>query len=220
MIPGSEQSHESGIGGIVLKIERYLVAALVVGVTTLFLSCGQSKTVSRVEPTTTIDLSGDWNDTDSRLVAEEMIKDVMSKPWLGQYTGAKSKNPDVIVGTVKNRTSEHIATVTFIKDLERELINSGRVNFVANKEERSEVREERADQQENASAESMKKFQQETGADFMLRGDISSIVDQDGGEKVKFYQVNLELVNIETNQKVWIGDKKIKKLVSQSGSKF
>ena len=192
----------------------------VVAVAIMFIGCGSSKSVQRVEPNTTIDLSGDWNDSDSRLVAEEMIKDVIGRPWLGQFTGAKNKSPNVIVGTVKNRTSEHIATITFIKDLERELLNSGRVTFVANKEERSEVRDERADQQENASPETMKKFQQETGADFMLRGDISSIVDQEGGEKVKFYQVNLELVNIETNQKVWIGDKKIKKLVSQSGSKF
>lgn len=204
-----------------MKAARTLAAFAVVSLAAgLFIGCGQSRSVSRVEPNTTIDLSGDWNDTDSRLVAEEMIRDVLGRPWLGQYTGAKNKNPNVIVGTVKNRTSEHISTTTFIKDLERELINAGRVNFVANKEERSEVREERADQQENASPETMKRFQQETGADFMLRGDISSIVDQEGGEKVKFYQVNLELVNIETNQKVWIGDKKIKKLVSQSGSKF
>ena len=54
----------------------------------------------------------------------------------------------------------------------------------------------------------------------MLRGDIASIIDQEGGDKVKYYQVNLELVNIETNKKVWSGEKKIKKLVSQSGSKF
>ena len=126
----------------------------------------------------------------------------------------------MIVGTVKNRSAEHIPTVTFIKNLERELINSGRVDFVANKEERSEVRDERADQQENASAETMKKFQKESGADFMLRGDISTIIDQEGGDKVKYYQVNLELVNIETNRKAWLGEKQIKKVVSQSGSKF
>ena len=94
------------------------------------------------------------------------------------------------------------------------------MEFVANKEERSEVRDERTDQQEFSSPESLKKFQMETGADFMLRGDITSIIDQDGGSRVKFYQVNLELVNIETNKKVWIGEKKIKKLVEQRGSKF
>lgn len=182
--------------------------------------CGSSKTVERVDTGTTIDLSGDWNDADSRMVAEEMIRDVLSRPWLGTYTTAHNKQPDVIVGTVRNRSSEHIATTAFIKNLERELINSGRVSFVANKEEREEVREERADQQENASEESLKRFQQEAGADYLLRGDITSIVDKDGGAQVKYYQVNLELVDIQTNRKVWIGEKQIKKLVSQSGSKF
>jgi uncharacterized protein (TIGR02722 family) len=182
--------------------------------------CGASRTVTRVEPDEQIDLSGDWNDTDSRLVAGEMIKDVLGRPWLADFKGDKKQTPVVIVGTVRNRTAEHIATTAFIKNLERELINSGRVDFVANKEERLEVRDERTDQQEFSSAESLKKFQQETGADFMLRGDITSIIDAEGGQQVKYYQVNLELVNIETNRKAWIGEKKLKKLVSQSGSKF
>ena len=199
---------------------RGIAAGCIVLAVAMLAGCGASKTVSRVEPDKPIDLSGDWNDTDSRLVAEEMIKDVLSRPWVGEFKGEKKRTADVIVGTVKNRSSEHIPTVPFIKNLERELINSGRVNFVANKEERTEVREERADQQENASAESVKKFQQEAGADFMLRGDITTIIDQEGGDKVKYYQVNLELVNVETNRKAWIGEKKIKKFVSQSGTKF
>ncbi|MBK7259781.1 MAG: penicillin-binding protein activator LpoB [Ignavibacteriae bacterium] len=199
---------------------RFLSVGFMVLALSMLSGCGASRTVTRVEPDEQIDLSGDWNDTDSRLVAEEMIKDVLARPWLGEFKGDKKRTPVVIVGTVRNRTSEHIATTAFIKNLERELINSGRVDFVANKEERQEVRDERTDQQEFSSAESLKKFQQETGADFMLRGDITSIIDAEGGQQVKYYQVNLELVNIETNRKAWIGEKKLKKLVSQSGSKF
>ena len=199
---------------------RILSVGFLVLALSMLSGCGASKTVTRVEPDEQIDLSGDWNDTDSRLVAEEMIKDVLARPWLGEFKGDKKRTPVVIVGTVRNRTSEHIATTAFIKNLERELINSGRVDFVANKEERQEVRDERTDQQEFSSAESLKKFQQETGADFMLRGDITSIIDAEGGQQVKYYQVNLELVNVETNRKAWIGEKKLKKLVSQSGSKF
>jgi penicillin-binding protein activator len=199
---------------------RIIAAACILSGVIALSGCGTSKTVSRVEPNEAIDLSGDWNDTDSRLVAEEMISDVLSRPWLGEFKGEKKRTPDVIVGTVKNRSDEHIQTTAFIKNLEKELINSGRVNFVASKEERVEVREERADQQENASPESVKKFQQEAGADYMLRGDIATIVDRDGGDQVKYYQVNLELINLETNRKAWIGEKKIKKYVSQSGTKF
>lgn len=186
----------------------------------MFFGCGPSKKVTRIEPDTTIDLSGEWNDTDSRLTAEEMIKDVLARSWLSDYRAAKEKQPTVIVGAVKNRTTEHIQTTTFIKNLEKELINSGRVHFVASKEERGEVREERADQQEHASDETMKKFQMETGANYLLRGDMTTIIDQEGGEKVKYYQVNLELIDIESNRKVWVGEKKIKKIVSQRGSKF
>lgn len=190
------------------------------GLALLIAGCGETKTVTRVEPDQAIDLSGDWNDTDSRQVAEEMIKDVLNRPWLGDFKAEKKRTPVVIVGTVRNRSTEHISSTTFTKNLERELINAGRVDFVASKEERDEIRDERTDQQEFSSPESLKKFQQETGADFLLRGDITSIIDQDGGSRVKFYQVNLELINIETNRKAWIGEKKIKKLVEQSGSKF
>lgn len=186
----------------------------------LLAGCSQQKTVTRIDPSSTTDLSGEWNDTDSRLVANEMIGNVLSEPWLTSFKETMKKNPTLIVGTIKNRTSEHIQTITFVKDLEKALINSGKVDFVANKEEREEIRDERQDQQDNASDESVKRFREETGADFLLRGDIATIIDQAGGDKVKYYQVNLELINIETNKKVWMGDKKIKKLISQSGSKF
>ncbi len=57
-----------------------------------WMGCSSSKTVTRVETDTTIDLSGDWNDTDSRLVAEEMIRDVLSRPWVGEFILPLSNN--------------------------------------------------------------------------------------------------------------------------------
>lgn len=198
----------------------FAVAALFAAGLIISGCAGSGKSVQRVEADSTIDLSGEWNDTDSRLVAEEMVRDVLFRPWLSGFIAHHNRQPEVIVGTVRNRTTEHIQTLTFIKNLERELLNSGRVGFVASKDEREEVRQERADQQENASPETMKRFQQETGADFLLRGDIASIVDKEGGQAVKYYQVNLELVDIETNKKVWVGEKRIKKVVTQSSTKF
>jgi uncharacterized protein (TIGR02722 family) len=171
--------------------------------------------VNRVDPNTVTDLSGNWNDTDSRLVAEEMITDCLSRPWLAKATAQKGGAPTVIIGAVANRSSEHIPVTTFTKDLERELINDGRVEFVAAKGERDQVREERADQQDNASAETMKAMRRETGADFMIIGNIDQINDASGGTSAKTYQVNLELINMETNQKAWIGTKDIKKMVKK-----
>ena len=60
----------------------------------------------------------------------------------------------------------------------------------------------------------------EIGADLMLTGTINSVIDQEGGEQVVFYQIDMELTDIQSHRKVWIGDKKIKKYMSQSSVKM
>ncbi len=184
------------------------------------LGCGGGKTVTRLDTDSVTDLSGKWNDTDSRLVAEEMISDCLSRAWLTNYAAAEGAKPVVTVGTIRNLSSEHIEMGTFISDFERELINSAQVRFVAAKEARSEIREERFEQQEFASRETAKALREETGADFMLHGAIKTIVDQEEGKRVVFYQTDLELINIESMEKVWIGTKKIKKGIAQGNTKW
>ncbi len=176
---------------------------------------GPKQKVTRVPTDTVTDLSGRWNDTDSRLTAEAMIQDLLSKPWLEDYTIEYIKKPVLVVGKIRNRSSEHINTDLFTKDIERELVNSGEVTFVASSSEREQLRDERLDQQHFASPETMKEWASEIGADFMLLGSINSVVDAVEGQKAVFYQVNMELINIEKNTKVWIGEKKIKKLIEQ-----
>ncbi|MBI5043312.1 MAG: penicillin-binding protein activator LpoB [Nitrospirae bacterium] len=182
-------------------------------------SCAGPK-VSRVGTDTVTDLSGRWNDTDSRLVAEEMVKDALSRTWIDNYLKKYGRQPVVIVGTVLNRSHEHINVQTFTKDLERELTNSGRVQFVASRGEREEIREERVDQAQHSSDATAKGPGKEHGADYMLKGTINTILDEAKGTKVIFYQVDLELIDIEKNTKVWFGQKKIKKVIERSRSGF
>ena len=181
----------------------------------LLVGCSSSKQVTRLDTETTTDLSGRWNDTDSRLVAQEMISDCLSRVWLTDFAAAHGKKPVVTVGMIRNMTSEHINTETFTKDFERELLNSGQIRFVGSMEQRGEIREERQDQQEYASLETVKQLRAETGADFVLLGAVKTIVDQEEGTRVVFYQTDLELINVESNEKAWIGTKKIKKGISQ-----
>ena len=143
-----------------------------------------------------------------------MISDCMSRPWRTEFTAVKGKKPMVIIGNIKNKTTEHIESETFIKDIEKAYINSGLVGVVQAADARKELREERNDQQTYSSEETKKKWGLEKGADFMLNGVITSIVDQYGKNKVVFYQIDLELTDLQTNEKVWIGDKKIKKAIT------
>ena len=190
---------------------------LVLVILGLGVGCSSAPKVRRTAVEETIDLSGRWNDSDSRMVADEMIKDCLNRPWLPEFQSHKGRKPAVIVGTVLNRSDEHINTQVFVKDLERALINSGLVDFVASRDERRELREERADMQLGfTSAETEKAMGQEIGADFMLKGTLNSVRDQIKGQYAILYQVNLEIHNLETNRKVWIGQKKLKKVVSRS----
>lgn len=179
----------------------------------LFLS-SCSRQVTRIDPAEQVDISGRWNNTDSRLVAEDMTNTVLNAHWISDHLSAKNgQRPVVIVGFVTNKSHEHIDAETFMKDVENSFVTTQKVRLVQGGKKREELRTEKADQQTNASASSMKKFGLEQGADYILQGSINSIVDSHKRKKVVYYQANLELTNIETNEVVWIGEKKIAKYV-------
>ena len=183
--------------------------------------CSAKKSVQRIETDTTVDLSGRWNDVDSRQVSEAMINDCLNHPWITRHTTrSEGKNPAVIVGAIRNRSMEHVAVATFINDIERAFINSGQVRVVASANERGELRAEKGDQENFASLETIKKMGHELGADYMLTGQINTIEDREGGEQITFYQVDLTLTDIQTNEKIWPGQHKIKKYIERSRSSF
>jgi hypothetical protein len=200
-----------------IQIVRW-VGVAIVGAAVAF-GCASKTVVTRVDTNEQIDLSGRWNDTDSKMVSDEMIKDCLNHPWLSQHMRDKSKVPVIIVGSVRNKSEEHIPVATFVGDIERAFVNSGQVQVVASAVEREDVRSEKRDQRINATEETLKEMGHEVGADYMLIGEINQIIDAEKGEKVSYYQTDLTLVNIETNVKAWIGQKKIKKYISRSAYK-
>ncbi len=173
-----------------------------------------SRSVSRINPDEQTDLSGRWNDTDSKLVAQEMTKDCIERNWRTSFSDKNGKKPTIIVGIITNKSHEHIDAETFIKNMEKEFINTGTIRIVQNSTFREKLREERGDQQMFASPETQKKWGKELGADYMMFGTINSIVDTYKKKQVVYYQINLELADLETNEIVWVGEKKIKKFIT------
>lgn len=194
-----------------MKLSKFSFCAIAMALF-FIVSCGRK--VTRIDNNTPMDISGNWNNTDSRLVAEEMTGNILTADWISNHQQQKAgKKPVVIVGLFQNKSHEHIDAETFTKDVERAFISTQKVGLVQGGKKREEIRGERADQQTNSSASTMKKFGLEKGADYILQGSINSIVDAHKKQKVVAYQVSMELTNIETNEVVWIGDKKITKYV-------
>ncbi len=202
------------------SVGRAIASIVLASVAVAVGGCGHETKVTRVDTGIVTDLSGRWNDTDSQMVAEAMVREALGNPWLGNFTKGKNRQPVVIVGTVLNKSHEHINVQTFISDLERELTNSQKVTFVAGKGEREEVREERREQAVHAREDTQKAPGKEIGADYMMRGSISTILDEQDGAKAVFYQIDLEMVDMENNVKAWFGQKKIKKVVEKKRTIF
>jgi hypothetical protein len=143
------------------------------------------------------DSSGHWNDTDSRLTAEALVKDVLERPWAQRFTQVMGRTPVVTVGPILNRTHEPLNTETFVQDLERALVQSGQVQSVSDAGQRQEGR-------------------QEPEADFRLQGTINSLMDELDNARAIFYQVDLELIDVTSDVTIWLGQQKVKKLVERS----
>lgn len=179
----------------------------------LMLLAGCATQVERVGEGEADDLTGRWNDRDSKLVSEEMVGDLLDRPWLERHLNRREDDPTVIVGEIRNLSDEHISTNAFIRDIERELINSGRITFVADRGEREAIRQEREDQGVHAREETRNPAGLELGADYMLTGTINTIRDVEGRTEVAYYQVNLALTSLTDNTRVWVGQKEIRKVI-------
>jgi PBP1b-binding outer membrane lipoprotein LpoB len=200
-----------------MKTHPVLTAVLMLTLT--FCGCRTTPKVDRVDADKQIDLSGRWNDTDVRQVCDSLIRDCLNSNSVASFiTQFSAQNggrlPTVIVGTFRNNSSEHIDTVIISKSMEIAIVNSGKLDFVAGGDTRTELRTEREDQQMNSSESTASALGNETGANFMLTGAVNMIEDRAGNMSVRSYFVSAELTNIETNRRLWMGENnEIKKVI-------
>ncbi|MCW5765723.1 MAG: penicillin-binding protein activator LpoB [Phycisphaeraceae bacterium] len=177
-------------------------------------ACEPTREVSRVDPRAVVDVDYRFNDTDARQVYQGMVNDALYRTWIDRSVQALGHKPVVIVGPIRNDTQEYIDTKMFTTQFERELLNSDRVRFVAMADQRDAVRAEREQGQEWSRPETRKQMKQELGADYILIGRVADDKPRSlsGRSGVAYYQVTLEMVDLESNEKVWIGVQEIKKV--------
>lgn len=202
-------------GGLYMKKMVFLVVSGFAAI--LYLAaCSSTPEVTRVDSDTQIDLSGYWNDTDVRIVCESLIRESLASPRVARFERENGRLPVIIVGSFRNQSDEHIDTSILQKRMETAILNSGKADFVASSNERGELRDERTEQQSWSSEETAKALANETGADFMLIGSVKTIVDRAGKTATRTYFVYAELIDIESNRKLWIGENsEIKKVIKR-----
>ena len=202
------------------KLTLAAVACVLVAV--VLAGCGGTK-VANVDPRTEGYISGRWNDSDARAVAEDLIPQCLESPWLPEFRGQQGdQRPRVLVAYVENNTSEHISIDVFMNELQRVLINSGVVRFVADEVVREDLMREVEWQRDMAAGGGVSRDVDRgvSGADFMMMGAVNSVVDQGGGSAIVYYKVDLSLTDLRNWEKVWIGSAERKHLVEGSKVRF
>lgn len=201
-----------------MKKFAFLFAAVFTGL--IMVSCGSTK-VSRVDSDEVIDLDGYWNESDVRIVCDSLIEECISSPRIAKFEGQQGRAPVVIIDSIRNQSSEHIDTSIVEKKFQTAIINSGVMEFVSSSTERQVLREEKADQADHSTYDTAKEMDQETGADFMLKGSVKTIVQSAGDKTVRTYYVYAELHDIRTNKIVWMAENdSIKKVIKRQKAKL
>jgi uncharacterized protein (TIGR02722 family) len=144
-----------------------------------------------------------WGYSDLKATSEDMVRSMLTSPPIADRTD----RPILVFYGFANRTSDHIDTRQLYNSISTILTQAGRVRFV-DIEQRGNIAEEVGYQQSgNVSPETARRLGEQTGAEYLLTGDISSIVKREGSSRLVYYQVRMKLTDIRTSIIEWSGTK-------------
>jgi len=182
----------------------------------LLAGCAGPRAFTRGEytdPNTIEMLSDQFNENDLQLIAKKMV-DSLTKS--GAFTQIQGR-PVVVVGKMKNSTSEHIDMRSLADKIEVQLASTGRFAFL-DKRAREEIAEEYEYQRSGyVNPGQAKGPGQQASADYLLTGEISSIVQEVGSDKLVYYKMTSKLHNLRTGIIEWADEKELRKKFEKKG---
>ncbi|MGE6649469.1 penicillin-binding protein activator LpoB [Shewanella colwelliana] len=156
-----------------------------------------------------------FGSTDLQAITAKMVDSMLTFPPIVAMTA--NDRPIIFVDKIKNKTSEHIDTESVTDSISNKLLRSGKFRFI-DMTKVDAVRKQ-LDYQNNSGMvdpSTAINFGRQIGAQFMLYGNLSSIVKQDGSTKDVYYKMTMRLMDLETGLIEWSDEKEIRKVKSKS----
>ena len=157
----------------------------------------------------------DFGSTDLQSIAVKMVDDLLAFPPVVAMT--RERRPVLFVDRVNNKTNEHIDTESITDSIQSKLINSGQFRFV-DMTAVAQVQQQ-LDYQHHSGLVNERTavaLGRQTGAEFMLYGNLASIVKRDGSTKDVYYKFTLKMMNLETGIVEWSNEKETRKTRSRA----
>jgi len=210
----SEQSVQTAAGKKLKSAGVLLVAGLL---SVSLVGCSKSikyGDAAEVETTTT-----GFGSTDLQQIAAKMVDSVLTFPPVVEITA--KRRPVMFVDTIKNKTTEHIDTESITDTISTKLLRSGKFRFVdmtkvAAVKQQLDYQNESGMVNQNAAM----KMGQQIGAEYMLYGNLSSIVKRNSSRKDVYYKFTLKLMHLQSGIVEWSDEKEIRKSKEKSMFSF
>lgn len=188
----------------VIRITTVILASLVLG------ACSSGPKISYGDATAIETTTIGFGSTDLQLIAAKMVDDIVSFPPIVEMTS--QRRPVLFVDKIKNKTTEHIDTESITDSVQTKLLQSGKFRFV-DMTAVKQIQEQMQFQMDSGMVDPAKAvaFGKQTGAEFMLYGNLSSIVKRNSKAQDVYYKFTMKLVNLETGIMEWAGEKEIRK---------
>ncbi|MCF1426841.1 MAG: penicillin-binding protein activator LpoB [Shewanella sp.] len=186
-----------------------LILAAVVG-----LSACQSR-VEYGDASAVETVNENFGSSDLQAITEKMVDSMLAFPPVVALTA--KERPVIFVDRIKNKTSEHIDTESVTDSISNQLLRSGKFRFI-DMTKVDAVRKQ-LDYQNNSGMvdpSNAIKFGRQIGAQYMLYGNLSSIVKQEGSTKDVYYKMTMRLMDLDTGLIEWSDEKEIRKTLSKS----
>ncbi|HFG2431176.1 TPA: penicillin-binding protein activator LpoB [Vibrio cholerae] len=156
----------------------------------------------------------DFGSTDLQKIAAEMVDSMMMSGSVSAIT--RDGRPIVFVERIKNKTSEHIDTESITDTISTKMLNSGKFRFVDM--DRVEAVRDQLNFQNNdelVNQSTAIQFGKMVGAQYMLYGNLSSIVKNAGSDKDVYYKMTMRLMDLQTGLIEWADETEIRKQQSK-----
>jgi len=151
-----------------------------------------------------------FGSTDLQQTSVTLVDSLLTAPHIVKIL--EGKRPVLFIDGIKNKTSEHIDTESITDTISTKLINSGKFRFVDMT--KIDAIKKQYDFQKNSglvNQETSVNVGRQVGADYMLYGNISSIVKRAKNTKDVYLKTTLKLLDIESGIIEWQGEKEIRK---------
>jgi hypothetical protein len=190
---------------------KKLLLVSAIGLSLSLLAGCANKTVVKYGDAEAVETTSiNFGSTDLQKIAQQMTESLLQSPVVGTVTA--NKRPIVFVDTVKNKTSEHIDTESLTDSISTQLLRSGKFRFV-DMSKVSAVREQLNYQNEGGLVDPNKavQFGKQVGAEYMLYGNLASIVKTNADKSDVYYKFTMRLMDLESGLIEWADETEIRK---------